>query len=271
MEQSRGMQERKDARVIGHPRLSHTAPACKFGCLYCFASDPAYFAALNVSEPADESTHDSKTPEVIMLSGDTELFVAPDTGLTQLKEALRHGCHVTFSTKTVLPDAILRHLKQAQDVLREQNKILSVMVSIPTLQDDGFLEPRVPRPKTRIQFLQTLREAGLHPYVGIRPILPPGLVCDDDLCRIVDACGPFAHGFITGPYWFFSDTFHLLGRDDLTIERRRVHWLPGNPEWFVYEDLERERTLIDYISTSGYRHYRRSSEAVREIAAEVMG
>jgi DNA repair photolyase len=199
-----------------------------------------------------------------MIAADTELFHNPDAALLTLNKLADTGKSLTFSTKMNLTSGIVARLQELQEHLRSRSNILSVMVSIPLFTNSASLERLVAPVAARIDLVKRLRDSGLLPFVGIRPILPPTLLPDEDIERIVSATVAHAYGYIMGPYWFVEDRFGLLN-SGLPIFRRAVSWMPGNPEWFVYEDKGRERNFAKVILAAGGVLYERSSEAVRGI------
>jgi DNA repair photolyase len=197
-----------------------------------------------------------------MLSCDTEFFQNPRAALSTLDELVPLGKDITFSTKMILGSKILSRLSKIQEKLMNQGRILSVSVSIPMIDKSGEVEIGVPTPVRRMAFLKTLKESGLFPYVGIRPILPPSLVTNEEIGRIVDGTVENAFGYIIGPYWFKEDKFRLLDNRSLPIFQRKVQWLDDDSSWYIYEDKERERQIAEIISQRGGVLYERSSEAV---------
>lgn len=237
---------------------------CKFKCQYCFAAESSYTPNLSIFSPdtirvLKERVNDY---EVLMLSCDTELFQKPLAALSLLDELVLLGKDITFSTKMILGSRILSQLSRIQERLMNQGKILSVSVSIPMIDKSGEIEIGVPAPARRMAFLKTLKESGLFPYVGIRPILPPSLVTKQEIARIVDGTVENAFGYIIGPYWFKEDKFRLLDCKNLPIFQRKVQWMEDDSLWYVYEDKERERQIAEIISQKGGILYERSSEAL---------
>lgn len=240
------------------------AGTCRFECLYCFASDPAYAPGESIHSPAFHASLSDADADVVMMAADTELFHSPEAALATLDELAAAGKDLTFSTKMNLSRGTINRLTDLQRRLSAQGNILAVMVSIPLFSRSAEMERRVAPVSTRIQLVRRLNEAGLLPFVGIRPILPPSVLTDDDVIHIVTSTVANSHGYIIGPYWFYEDRFQLID-SGLPVFRRRVEWMPSHPEWYVYEDKSRERWIADIISSVGGTLHERSSEAVREI------
>lgn len=246
------------------------AGTCKFRCAYCFASDPAYRPGESVHAPDFQARVESDGTDVLMLAADTELFHNPHSALQTLETLTTAGKDLTFSTKMHLPPSIIERLVAIAEKLRARGNILAVMVSIPLITNSAALEGLVASVESRMQLVTTLRKAGLLPFVGIRPLLPPPFLPDDDVPYIVRATVEASLGYIIGPYWFQEDRFGLLERD-LPIMRRPVPWMPGMPEWYVYEDKRREQRFAEVIGAAGGVLYERSSEAVRGIKRLLQG
>jgi len=238
--------------------------ACKFKCQYCFAAETSYIPNLSIlSENTIQVLRERENDyDILMISCDTELFQNPHTALNTLNKLVPLGKDITFSTKMILGPAILNLLSEIQEQLVSQGKILSISVSIPMIDKSQKIEIGVPSPTRRMDFLRTLKESGFYPYVGIRPILPPTLVTNEEIGRIVERTVENSFGYIIGPYWFKVDKFHLLGDKSLPIFRRKVQWMEDDSLWYVYEDKSREQEIAEVISQKGGILYKRSSEAV---------
>jgi|GEM_PF-1172348 len=237
---------------------------CKFKCKYCFAAEPSYnpnssTLSTDTIQVLRERVNDY---DVLMLSCDTELFQNPHVALNTLNELVTLGKDITFSTKMILGPVILSRLSEIQKQLVNQGKILSISVSIPMIDKSKEIEIGVPSPTRRMDFLRTLKESGFYPYVGIRPVLPPSLVTNEEIGRIVEGTAENSFGYIIGPYWFKEDKFQLLGDKSLPIFQRKVQWMEDDSLWYIYEDKPREQEIAEIISQKGGTLYERSSEAL---------
>lgn len=240
--------------------------ACKFGCTYCFAADPTYVPQRSAHDVLNAAGALPTSAEVLMLGSDTELFQDDRAAQATLVRAARSERDVTIATKTNLSPATIRFLEGLREEMATRGNVLSVMVSLPVLRRYRELEPRVPSPQVRFRLVRRLQAAGLNPFVGIRPLLPPQLVSDQEVLEVIEATREATQGYIFGPYWFASDTFGLLGTD-LPLTRRAAHWYEDGTEWWVYEDLAREERLKQAARAMGAIVWERSSEAVRAIRA----
>lgn len=238
--------------------------ACKFKCQYCFAAEPSYTPNSSTLSPDTIQVLRQRVDEyeVLMLSCDTELFQNPHIALNTLKELVPLRKDITFSTKMILGRAVLGRLSEIQEQLVSQGKILSISVSIPMIDKSQEVEIGVPSPARRMNFLRTLKESGFYPYIGIRPILPPSLVTNEEIERIVEESVENSFGYIIGPYWFKEDKFQFLGNKSLPIFQRKVQWMEDDSLWYVYEDKEREQKIAEIITQKGGVLYERSSEAL---------
>lgn len=254
--------------------------ACKFACRYCFAADPDYRPGQGHEEPASDDilgpgeptaqVPDEPSADVLMVAVDTELFHSPGRVLLELRRMADQGRNLTFATKMNLSDRTLDRLVDIQHRLAERRRVLSVMVSIPLWARSPEIEQRVPPVQVRVTLVRRLADRGLFPFVGIRPLLPPPLLSDSDVDRIVSATVDHAEGYITGPYWFTRDVFGLAA-SGLVIVRRPVPWMPGEPVWSVYEDVDRDRRFQGRIRELGGRHFERSADVVRAVQRREWG
>ncbi|TDV36825.1 radical SAM protein [Actinophytocola oryzae] len=235
--------------------------ACRFDCVYCFASDPTYQPGPSLYE---EDFGVDARGGVIQLSYDTELFHNPGPALRALSTLSTRGSDITFATKMNLPESILTRLRELGEDMRTRGNVLSVMVSMPLWSSSERLEHAVAPVHLRVALVGRLRAAGLHPFVGIRPILPEPFLTDSDIGRIIDATVADSHGYILGPYWFRTDRLGLAELD-VSLRRAPVPWLDDRPEWWLYEDKAREDAIRERITAAGGRCYARSADVVTAI------
>lgn len=240
---------------------------CKFKCQYCFAAEPSYIPNLSTRSADTIQVLKEKVSDydVLMLSCDTELFQDPQAALATLGELVPLGKDITFSTKMILGPSILGKLSEIQTQLTRLGKVLSISVSIPMIDKSKEIEIGVPSLARRMAFLRTLKDGGFYPYVGIRPILPPSLVSNEEIGRIVEGSVQNSFGYIIGPYWFKEDKFGFVGDKNLPIFQRKAQWMEDDLLWYVYEDKEREQQIAEIIAQKGGVLYERSSEALVEI------
>ncbi|MCI1748704.1 MAG: hypothetical protein LKI24_11840 [Acidipropionibacterium sp.] len=257
-------------RLVQPWRGSDQQHRCKFQCQYCFAADPDY---LGTAASRDDYEAELNSPEldVVMLSNDTELFLNRSEAMQAVQTAVAAGKSLTFATKMILSDDLLLKLQEFQHELAKARQVLCVMVSLPCLDSAETLEPNAPSPHARVAHLKRLRNAGLLPFVGIRPILPGYLVSDEEIEAIIQLTVEDALGYIIGPYWFRTDIFGVMNHPECPVTDKTVEWMKGNPTWHVYEDKAREARVSDMIRRLGGTIYERSSEAVRAIRRDQWG
>lgn len=241
--------------------------ACKFKCAYCYAAEPTYKPTF--------STHTSSTIETLELNSDrfdtivpscdTEFLQDPKNALRSLEDLAKLGKDITFPTKMLIGQRMITELQKIQQILNANGNILSVMVSIPLLDRAKEIEINTPSPNRRSAQVKTLSEAGLYPYIAIRPLLPPNFISEDEVKRIVHMTVGYSEGYTTGPYWFKTDTLGLLNDPTLPITKKVVDWMDDPEEWFYYYDQEREQTIVDLIGREGGTHIRKTPELMRKI------
>lgn len=245
--------------------------ACKFKCKYCYASEPSYCPTFSVYSPATVETLENNADryDTLVPSCDTEFFQNPQAAIHALRNLVPLGKDITFPTKMLLGKWVISHLQDIQRELMGKGNILSVMVSIPMLDRSGEIEIGTPSPARRAAQVKTLSEAGLFPYVALRPLLPPKYVSNDEIGRIVDMTVDNSEGYITGPYWFKTDTLGLLQDPLLPIKRRIVDWMDDPEEWYLYMDREREQSIVDLIKSRGGQHFRKTPELMKRIKSKL--
>ena len=161
---------------------------CEHGCIYCYARPTHEY--LGFSSGLDFETkimvkHDAHTllerqfrhrgwtPQIVMLSGDTDCYqpIERKLGITRrcLEIFLRYRNPVSIVTKNALIERDVDLLKE----LASLNLVL-VTVSITSLNPDliGRMEPRTSTPTKKLETVERLANAGIPVGVNVCPIIP---------------------------------------------------------------------------------------------------
>ena len=139
-----------------------------------------------------------------------------------VEHALPAGVRVCLQTRSFLVTKDLELLARYPHQVRLQ-------VSIATMSDDFArrIEPRVPRPKVRIEVLRRAKEAGLDVGVILAPIFPPTSIREDvieDLRQMANALAEIQ------PDHVYGESVHVRGRNLQLLEEslgEKVHITPG--------------------------------------------
>ena len=179
---------KNDSSDVGFSYSLNPYRGCEHGCIYCYARPTHEY--LGFSSGMDFETkimvkhdahllldrqlrHKSWTPQVVMLSGDTDCYqpIERKLGITRrcLEVFLRYRNPVTIVTKNALVQRDLDILKE----LAAFNLVL-VTVSITTLDNDlcRTMEPRTSIPAKRLETIGVLANAGIPVGVNACPIIP---------------------------------------------------------------------------------------------------
>jgi len=207
------------------------AVGCTHGCPFCYVDEihkrfgqSRYGDAvlqkwgdyLLVPENLDEAI--VKTPwrrwagkEVMMSSTHDPYLPRLASGARKLLEhALPAGVRVCLQTRSYLVIKDLDLLAQYPDQVRLQ-------VSIATMSDDFArrIEPRVPRPKARIEVLRRAKEVGLDVGVILAPIFPPTRVRQD----VIEDLRLMAEALVEiQPNHIYGESVHVRGRNLQLVE-----------------------------------------------------
>lgn len=150
----------------------HPAIGCSAGCLYCYVPkrrvkttslsgkemafsllrSPFFFPGRHGTFLALGSITDPFLPRVRKSS--FEIIRACQASL---------GNPLQIATKQVLPNDTIRDINLSQ---------VCLLVSFSSLKMAESLEPRVPSPQDRLEFLKAIHEKGGNPFVFLRPIIP---------------------------------------------------------------------------------------------------
>lgn len=196
---------------LSHKRLIdyniNVATGCAHGCSFCYVPSTPQIAtqqdrlqdAANVEDSMAEwgdyilyrddaperlrrelqtkasSSFDSwnESPEgqgIVGLSFHTDCYMsrrAADITRACIRELVHHDRHVRVLTRSP-------NLTRDIDLFREAGDLITVGVSIPTLDDAqlGAIETTAPPPSARFEAMQEVAEAGVNRYISMGPTLP---------------------------------------------------------------------------------------------------
>ncbi len=150
----------------------HPAIGCSAGCLYCYVPN----REVKVTPLSGKEMAFSLLRSPFFFPGRHGTFLAlgslTDPFLPQVREAsfeIIRACQgylgnpLQIATKQVLPSDTIKHIQLSQACL---------LISFSSLKMAESLEPRVPTPKERLEFLKAIGEKGGKPFAFLRPIIP---------------------------------------------------------------------------------------------------
>ena len=237
-------------------RLSATTgELCPLKCTYCFASDPEYKSPVNLFEKVETLSSTIEDYQIIQPACDTEFLLDSIKAFNLLERLLKLKKDISFVTKMPIKKQNLSKLMELSDRYRQQGNLLSVSVTLTSIESSKIFEPIAPSPEVRIQTLRSLFENGIHTMVAIRPLIPS--VPDSEIHEIVNKTVDLTFAYTSGPFW----TKHPEGLSG-NISEESVSWMSGDQKWFQVSDPDREIAIINYISSKGKLLYESSVDAI---------
>lgn len=184
----------------------HSGDNCAYSCTYCYIPDMGFRfgkpepCALSQEELALSILYNpSFIPGVngtyIAIGSTVEPFQPELKSLTMgyIRELAKLGNPIQFSTKSKLDR------DEAKAVQASCNWV-SPLVTILTLDESKsrLLEPLAPSPRERLDTISNLAEAGLKPFLFLRPILPGIVAVDENVGLIDEAVRRGSRGVVLG-------------------------------------------------------------------------
>ena len=186
---------------VGFDQSINPYRGCSHGCVYCFAR-PTH-AYLGLSPGLDFETklfYKDNAVELLRAELSRRNYVCKTIALginTDGWQPLEKQMQVTRSVLAVLAECrhplsivtksalVVRDLDLLQDLA--QNRLVSVMMSITSLDDDmkRRLEPRTASPQARLKVIEQLSSAGVPVGVMVAPVIP--VLTDHEMEHILEA------------------------------------------------------------------------------------
>ena len=242
---------------------------CPFGCRYCYTRGGEVGLARVKAEDILSRFQQfaQETPfGTIQFGYDGDPFARPERGIAMLKQLMRMGKHVNFSTKALLEGSILDALSDIRCQMETAGTTLSALVSLSCWNSAPTVEPHTPSPRERMLSVANLKRIGIPVFIAVRPVLPH--IPDQEYeCIADEGFRAGCEGFILGP--LYVDT---AGRFVRFIPPALLAMLPSQtasvsrsahaPTWTRYEDAARLQRLLLMIEQKGGRTFLSSAEAV---------
>lgn len=247
----------KPSRIIG----TAGPKGCKYGCIYCFTRNPTYKRSqrLDILRPRD-LINVSLCSQVVQPTCDTELLLIPEWK-NYVDELVSTGKIISFATKSEIDGEDLRYLKEINEILMANGKVLHIGVTIVKLRDWKELEPSAPSPDDRIATLRRLWEAGIPTTLLVRPMLP--MLTKEEIDELVERTYRFCHGYLSGPL-YLTPTFEEYLRYKgilFDVTERTATWQEGKPKLRVVECNELEDYLRRIAESKGRKLFENNVEA----------
>ncbi|MGC9011578.1 radical SAM protein [Thermogladius sp.] len=169
----------------------HTSIGCFFQCRYCYIYDMGF--------PAKASPYPLSGIQVVYALLSNKYFIPSLHGTYLAIGSVSEPFHPLVKERTIeyvrafytyLGNPVQFSTKayisrdDAARIADASRGLISPLVSVVTLSKWSELEPYAPRPELRFETIKNLREAGLKPFLFLRPIIPG--VTEREYKEIVD-------------------------------------------------------------------------------------
>lgn len=245
--------------------LSSDIP-CKGGCKYCFAKWSSY-------EPLDGSSS-------MQLSGDKEeLILYPccdgdcfyQANLTERIMQLSANyqkVYVSISSKLYPSDGQINQWRNLHQWLVLNKKgFLKFAISISNRSMLNEIEPQTMLYEDRLKLALKMKEMGIPVSLTLKPVLP--FISEGEYRSILEDFSPFLrHVLLGGLYVDKAMSFYSDYLGSYSCAKRKVNWLPQEPEWDYIEDPELMNQIKRNAEHLGMQVFMSDKTLIEEIARE---
>ena len=184
---SRTIIAKNDSPDIGFTYSLNAYRGCEHGCAYCYARPTHEYLGMSagldfeskifVKEEAPELLREalmkkSWQPDIVMMSGVTDCYQPLERKFQLTRRCLEVFNEFKNPVGIITKNALIT---RDIDILSEMAKWNGVVVylSVTTLDDDlcGVLEPRTSRPRSRLNAIKKLADAGITVGVNVGPTI----------------------------------------------------------------------------------------------------
>lgn len=243
---------------------------CTYACEHCYVhAGFSQYPKLSIDGILDYLEDRRALYDIVYVSGDTDSFAKPRTaqGIELLRRLAFLQCDVLFTTRAPLTSDEVHAISLISERVKKQGNLFIGCVSITRLTSAPHIEPKpIPSPKTRIDVLKRLHDAGILTVLAIRPFLP--IIPPDEYALIVEKCSPFVD-IVLGEAWYCDADGVLEGRvlgkdiklsDDFT--EKTMDFDKNGRIWKVYLGTEAERAVRKICGDLSIPFFMRSAPAV---------
>lgn len=223
----------KDYHATRSPRpcgiTIHPGSGCIHECIYCYIYDmgfravikPYHLSGLQLVYALLANKYFIPGPHgtYLAIGSVTEPFhpLIRDKTMEYVEAIYKYLVNpVQFSTKQFIDKQTARRLAELS------NSKISPLVTIVTVDYVHIIEPKTPKPDTRLDTIKNLRESGLKPFLFLRPIIPG--ITEKEYVKILEmAKEAGAVGVVAGSLRVTRDILKKMreaGLDTRVIERR---------------------------------------------------
>ena len=165
--------------------------ACPLRCAHCYITTKQFHPSRkrNVEEVIDNLKQLKEPFTVICISGDTDCFLDPVTGLDLIKQVATsfEKTDIMFTSRLLPGEIVVDSIIALSREMAKSRRLLIPCVSLVTFSYPNRIEnPRlVPSSEQRLHLLEQYMVGGLPCFLTLRPTFPFGLVTRGEVQRII--------------------------------------------------------------------------------------
>ena len=229
-------------------KLFSAGMSCKTGCQYCFSKWDSYH---HLPQLRDYILHEKNSIIYPCCDGD---FSNQEDLIESIKKIAENmdKVYVSISTKNFISNDALAALAQLnQNLLSENKGFVKLSISFSNISMINEMEPGSISYAARLSLARQIRETSILFAVTIKPVLP--FVSSEEYCRIIDDFSIYTKYFLLGGLYLNpkSDFYTKYITADYLIQKRKVEWLPEQPEWDYIENVEQFQQIRKYAADKG--------------------
>lgn len=249
-----------------HRKLYSSKYGCSNKCLYCFANFEQYS-----KQELFSSNEIEQNFEVIYPSCDSELVIDSDL-LEYVNKAklLKKYTVLSFSTKKIIPNEILKKIKEINSgLLKHDRGFIKISVTITNKTKINELEPNSSSYIERLQSLKSLKEYNIPCSLIIKPVLP--FISDNEYYQIIDDISDITDDILIGG--LYVDTKSLFFKnyiyDKYPIEKKKIAWLHDKPTWSYVDNNPQLKRIEEYILKNDLNYFDNDLELISSLKKNI--
>lgn len=203
---------------------------CPFKCIYCFTKCGNFKRNIYLDTLTTKELYKiTDDVETIQPACDTEFLLHPNWKEILLRLSILNK-NISFATKMSINDEDVEFLSAINKLLKVNNKILNIGVTIIKIDNYKELEPCAPSPIKRIETLKKLNNAGIKTNVIIRPIFPS--LTTSEINQIIGETYKYSFGYLVGPLYLNENVESFLKN-----KKYKYDLIKKCPEWNQSKEL----------------------------------
>lgn len=211
--------------------------SCQAGCKYCFAKWANY--ERNSAWIVDQEELDSDQMLLYpCCDGDFFNQIELIEDIRRFSESYAK-VYVSFSGKIWPSENHLKQVAELNDWLTRSNKgFAKFAISLSNSSMINAIEPKTMAYESRIKLAKRMSSIGIPLSLTIKPVLP--FISENEYASILEDFNPYLNHVLIGGLYVNKDSnfYQEYLQNNFSCIKRRVTWLPNQPEWEYIEDPE---------------------------------